>query len=1048
MWELYERRLEAEHHLGPQVRARALVDRLLGMPAETGEEAFRAELDSLTYADLRAFYNRVVELTGGPNGQTDGAADTEHSQPDRDRLLTLHAVSLAAINEAVKARTDHLAPQDVEPVRACAAIVKQMESAFRAAYQRRATADDLAALDAAAHGFEAIANRASLSNAGRRVLQNRRATALDGLARACETNHRYDEAETHFRDAAVLYTQAGHQHLAAACLRERDAAVQRHVPDADTRLQQLLARLETARSPSVDRATVLIDLAELASGNHDDFEVENRLNECLAELDGAGFPVPDPGTIQHSGDTDGVVEQWFGAIPPGDGENPIHFLLQANALFTLHHRVAALRTKLAGRRRDDEGSPRSGVPSAAEAERYLNRLSEIITEAPVHADVVRARLEAQLGPSSLPGFDAGDPSARQREFMAIMGIVNTLVDLTANSSADNPETITQWRHMAADGIARARAFGQPVPLAQALGAGARVEEAADQLDAAIDLLEQAYQHVAAVPGKLAADQAIIALSRMAKLQLVGPKNKKAALDTACTAINLIERDRYRVNAPFQQAALLAPHADLLTTGVFAAWKIATDDTSPDQVGYDRMLQLMEVSKARSSVRRLFLTPAPGANGLDQELNDLNDAIHELDPVIAPADPAEEQQRRREQARQAQQPLRQQRLQRWDLHAISKGHTDAQVPPVTLPTLQAALEPDEAVIYYYWLRPLILLVVTITAEAIAAERKILEPDQLTLLKQLIEVLGSLKGSNRGLEAAFIEPLAPVLTPVAGQPLLAGKQRLIVSPHRLLHWYPFAALCYQGQPLVRSFALRYAPNLTSLLVPRPDPGAPRMAALAVSEFPGRPELGELRGARAEAANIEAIHSAAGIPSALMAEPARAEVLAAIRDGRLGGTWCLHLATHGHSLMDEISRDAPLESVLELADNSVDGYEIAAADLSCEIVVLTACYAGQRAISGRGLAEQPGDELFGLSAAFLEAGCRSVLAPAWPADDDAISRIITVFHQNLTQGDPADVALAQAQRAFLDAATAKVRPAYYWAPLMLTALGRPMPIPGKPT
>jgi CHAT domain-containing protein len=1048
MWELYERRFEAEHYLGPQVRARALIDRLIGMPAETSEEAFRAELDPLTYADLRAFYNRVTELTGGPDGQTGDYADTGHWQPDRDRLLTLRAVGLAAINEAVKARADHLAAQDVEPVRACAAIDKRMENAFRAAYQRRATADDLATLDAAARGYEAIGNHASLSQAGRRVLQHRRATALDGLARACESNHRYVEAETHFRDAAALYTQAGKEHLATACLRERDAAVQRHVPDADTRLEQLLARLDTARSPSVDRATVLVDLAELASGNHDDFEAENWLNDCIAELADTGYPVPDPGAIQDLGDTDRAVEKWIEAIPPGDGEDPMHFLLQIDALLPLHHRVAALRAKLIRRRRDDKGSPEPDVPSAAQAERYQIRLAEVITEAPAHAEAVRARLQAQLGPSSAAGFEAGDQHGSHREFMAIMGIVNTLFDLTANSSADNPETITQWRQLADDGIARARALRQPVPLAQALGAGARVEEAADDLDAAIDLYEQAYQHVAAVPGKLAADQAIITLSRMAKLQLVGPKNKKAALDTASTAINLIERDRYRVNAPFQQAALLAPHADLFTTGVFAAWKIATDDTAPEPAVYDRMLQLMELSKARSSVRQLFLATARDATELDRELSALNNAIHQLDPVIGPADSAEEQQRRRDQARQAQQALRRQRSQLWDLHAISRRDSDAQVPPVTLAGLQAALEPDEAVIYYYWLLPRVLLVVTITAEAIAIERKILEPDQRTLLERLITVLGSLKGSNRGLDAAFIEPLAPVLTPVDGQPLLEGKQRLIVSPHRLLHWYPFAAMPHQGQPLVRSFALRYAPNLTSLLVQRPDPGAPRMAALAVSEFPGRPELGELRGVRAEAADIKAIYSEAGIPSTLMAEPTRGEVLAAMSDGRLSGAWCLHLATHGHSLMDEISRDVPLESVLELAGNSVDGYEIAAADLECEVVVLTACYAGQRAISGRGLAEQPGDELFGLSAAFLGARCRSVLAPAWPADDDAISRIITAFHRNLAHGAPADIALAQAQRAFLDAATVKERPAYYWAPLTLTVVGRPMPISGKPT
>jgi CHAT domain-containing protein len=1045
MWELYERRVEAEHYLGPEVRARVLVVRLIGMPAETSEEAFRAELDPLTYADLRAFYNRVVELTGGPNGQTGGAADTEYWQPDRDRLLALNAVGLAAINEAVKARADHLAAQDVEPVRACAAIGKRMENAFRAAYQRRATADDLAILNAAARDYEAIENRASLSEAGRRVLQHRRATALDGLARACETNHRYDEAETHFSDAAALYTRAGKEHLATACLRELDAAVQRHVPDADARLEKLLTRLNTARSPSVDRATVLVDLAELASGNRDDFEAENWLNDCIAELAYAGYPVPDPGAIQDLGDTDRAVEKWIEAIPPGDGEDPMHFLLQINALLPLHHRVAVLRVKLTRRQRNDKGSPEPDVPSAAQAELYQGRLAEIITEAPAHAEAVRARLQAQLGPSAAPGFEAGDNS-RHREFMAMMGIVNTLLDLTANSSADNPETITQWRQMADDGIARARAFGQPVPLAQALGASARVEEAADDFDAAIDLYEQAYQHVATVPGKLAADQAIISLSRMAKLQLIGPKNKKAALDTASTAINLIERDRYRVNAPFQQAALLAPHADLFTTGVFAAWKIATDDTAPEPAAYDRMLQLMELSKARSSVRQLFLATARDATELDQKLSALNNEIHELDPVIGPADSAEDQQCRLEQARQAQQPLRRQRSQLWDLHAISRGKPDAQIPPVTLADLQAALEPDEAVIYYYWLLPRTLLVVTITAEATASERKILEPDQRTLLERLITGLGLLKGSNQGLDAAFIKPLAPVLTPVDGQPLLEGKQRLIVSPHRLLHWYPFAAMPYQGQPLVRSFALRYAPNLTSLLVPRPDPGPPRMAALAVSEFPGRPELGELRGVRAEAEDIEAIFSKAGISSALMAEPTRGEVLDAMRDGRLSGAWCLHLATHGHSLMDEISRDAPLESVLELADNSVDGYEIAAADLACEVVVLTACYAGQRAISGRGLAEQPGDELFGLSAAFLDARCRSVLAPAWPADDDATPWIITAFHRNLAEGAPADIALALAQRAFLDTATAKLRRAYYWAPFMLTAIGRPMSIPGS--
>lgn len=1036
MWEEYEGRLEAEHYLAPEVRAKALIERLMSMPAETSEEAFRAELGALTYPDLRTFFNRITKLAG-PTGDARGEAEAGRRQPDQDRLLTLHAVALAVISEAAKARTDHFTAQDVEAVQACTPIDKQMADAFRAAYQRRATADDVDTLETAARGYEAINNRASLSEAGRRVLMLRRAAALDGLARACATDNRHLDADGHFKEAAALYARARDEHQAAACLRERDAAAQRHMPNTDARLKQLLDRVQKAPSPSVDRARILTDLAELASGNHDDFEAEQRLNSAVAELAAAGYAVPEPGG------TDGAFMRWVEAIPPGDGEEPIPFQRQINALLTVQHRVAGLRVTLALRRRGDDGRPGRAIAGVtqAEAELQLSQLTEIINELPVHAEAVQARLESQLDESVPPDFSAGSTSARAREFAAIHGATDELRDLTAKSLPDSPETLARWRQMATDLIARARAYGQPVNLAQALGVAASVEEAAEELNAAVDLLKDAYAQVAHVPGKQAADQAIITLSRIAKIQFVsdGLNGKKAALATASTAIELIERDRYRVSAQFQRAGVLEQHADLFTIGIFAAWKVATDDTTPDQADYDRMLQLMELAKARASVRQLFLATAPADAGLDQNFRALNDAIHAAGPVAGPADSAEEHERRSEQAR-----LRLRRLELWDRRAISMNDPGAEVPPVTLAGLQATLEPDEAIIYYYWLLPLSLLVVTITADAIVVERKLPDQDQRTRLERLIRELGSLTGSNRSLDAAFIEPLASVLTPVDGLPLLAGKQRLIVSPHRLLHWFPFAAMPYQGRPLVRSFAVRYAPNLTSLLVPRPDPCEPRLTVLGVSEFPGRPGLGELSGVRRVAADLTAIYSEADIPLDVMREPTRGEVLAAMRDGALVRSWCAHLDTHGHSLMDEVSKDAPLESVLELADNSVDGYEIAAARLDCEVVVLTACFAGQRAISGRGRAEQPGDELFGISAAFLDARCRSVLAPAWPADHEAISQIITEFHRGLAQGFPADIALAQAQRAFLDTADFVNRPAYYWAPLVLTAIGRPMPLP----
>lgn len=66
-----------------------------------------------------------------------------------------------------------------------------------------------------------------------------------------------------------------------------------------------------------------------ASGNHDDFEAEKRLSDAVAELAAAGYAIPDPG------DTDRAVMRWMEAIPPGKGEDLIHFLRQINALLSL-----------------------------------------------------------------------------------------------------------------------------------------------------------------------------------------------------------------------------------------------------------------------------------------------------------------------------------------------------------------------------------------------------------------------------------------------------------------------------------------------------------------------------------------------------------------------------------------------------------------------------------------------------------------------------------------------------------------------------------------
>src|SRR5258708_27795168 len=82
-------------------------------------------------------------------------------------------------------------------------------------------------------------------------------------------------------------------------------------------------------------------------------------------------------------------------------------------------------------------------------------------------------------------------------------------------------------------------------------------------------------------------------------------------------------------------------------------------------------------------------------------------------------------------------------------------------------------------------------------------------------------------------------------------------------------------------------------------------------------------------------------------------------------------------------------------------LDGLEIARLRLSAETVVLSACCSGQRPISRRGMQELPGDELFGLQAAFFRAGARRILGTLWPVASQVARQISTSFHSQLASG-----------------------------------------------
>jgi CHAT domain-containing protein len=164
-------------------------------------------------------------------------------------------------------------------------------------------------------------------------------------------------------------------------------------------------------------------------------------------------------------------------------------------------------------------------------------------------------------------------------------------------------------------------------------------------------------------------------------------------------------------------------------------------------------------------------------------------------------------------------------------------------------------------------------------------------------------------------------------------------------------------------------------------------------------------------------------------------------------------LHLATHGY-----FNKFNPLLSGLELeADGREDGrlevHEILGLRLSARLVVLSAC---DTALGGGYFAEVPaGDDIVGLTRAFLFAGSPSVVASLWAVNDRSTMRLMGAFYGRLltpsgpkpdggrgylglskVEGSPATdkaTALADAQRDLVARGGRYSHP-YFWGAFVL--------------
>ncbi|HZQ52715.1 MAG TPA: CHAT domain-containing protein [Bryobacteraceae bacterium] len=486
---------------------------------------------------------------------------------------------------------------------------------------------------------------------------------------------------------------------------------------------------------------------------------------------------------------------------------------------------------------------------------------------------------------------------------------------------------------------------------------------------------------------------------------------EGGLAMAESTIRDFETERYRVQDEFRQAALLSYVVDFYKWAALGAFKAKK---------WDSMLAAIDLIKARSAIRT-YLTPRQ-----DGSVNsDIARQFREVSDELAAADePAKKQ-------------LEDKRRQLWELLSVSQAASadGAKFPELSVQALQSALSSQDVFISYFWLNETVLLTVVIDSVNFHAERIILKPAEAERLQAFIECVRTLRGPQLSMDKA-VAKLGEILLPEFARELMRGKKRVIFSPHHSLHLFPFHAARWEQGFVGTEFAVSYTPNFSSLLLPWNKRSEDRMLAIGISRFTD-PSVPALRNVEADVQTIRGYYEAAGtkVDVLLGPEASRARI-GSLRDtGELSKFRCLHLGTHGRSVFE--TPNEPLESSLQLQNGRFDAMDIANLQLSADLVVLSACNSGQRAIQLRNLGEAPGDDIFGLQSALFKAGARSILGSLWIVQVDSASLITREFHRHYAAGERADFALQKSLKAYLENGSV-AHQVFYWAPFFISSLG----------
>ena len=223
-----------------------------------------------------------------------------------------------------------------------------------------------------------------------------------------------------------------------------------------------------------------------------------------------------------------------------------------------------------------------------------------------------------------------------------------------------------------------------------------------------------------------------------------------------------------------------------------------------------------------------------------------------------------------------------------------------------------------------------------------------------------------------------------------------------PYGPLHYLPLHALELKGEPLIKLHPIAYSPS-ASLIKFCQSKGSNKLESCASFGVVFEEEANGV----AELFNSKAHNGSLATKDNVLENCTDKDVI--------------HFSCHGR--FDYVD---PLSSGVVLYNDEVlSAREIFDMRLNAELVTLSACETGLNQRS-------PGDELIGLTRAFIYAGVPSVVVSLWSVDARSTQELMLEFYKLLQNGVDKATALQKAQTKIME--KEEYSHPYYWAPFIL--------------